>query len=73
MPTLSLVLPRLAARMPRALGVFNALALHRQRQQLDRLDDHILRDIGITREDARREARRPPWDAPAHWHAGGRG
>jgi uncharacterized protein YjiS (DUF1127 family) len=26
-----------------------------------------LQDIGITRAEARAEARRPVWDAPAHW------
>jgi uncharacterized protein YjiS (DUF1127 family) len=33
----------------------------RQRQDLLKLDDHLLRDIGITREQARREASKPPW------------
>ena len=33
----------------------------RQRQDLRELDDHLLGDIGITREQARREARKPFW------------
>jgi len=32
-----------------------------QRQDLHELDDHLLRDIGITREQARREIRKPFW------------
>lgn len=43
------------------------VALHRQRRQLAQLDDRALRDIGLTREEARSEAARPVWDAPAHW------
>ncbi len=39
----------------------------RQRRRLAGLDDHLLRDIGLTREDADREATRKPWDVPAHW------
>lgn len=52
-----------------------AVALRRSRRSLGDLDDHLLRDVGLSREDARREAARPawdaldeaPWDAPAHW------
>lgn len=43
----------------------NALALHRQRRHLAALDDALLADIGLTREDARREAARPFWDLSA--------
>jgi uncharacterized protein YjiS (DUF1127 family) len=35
---------------------------------LAELDDHMLRDIGLTREQARHEAERPSWDAPSHWY-----
>ena len=35
----------------------------RQRRALDELDDHLLRDIGLTRYEARREATRPFWQA----------
>lgn len=41
--------------------------LSRSRRGLLRLDDHLLRDIGLTREQARAEAERPGWDAPSHW------
>lgn len=47
--------------------LFALVAVARSRKGLTRLDDHLLRDIGLTREDARAEARRPVWDAPLHW------
>lgn len=47
--------------------VFDRIALRRQRQRLARLDDHMLRDIGLTREQAQAEAAEPVWDVPAHW------
>jgi uncharacterized protein YjiS (DUF1127 family) len=44
-----------------------ALALMRarrsQRRALARLDDHLLRDIGISAEQARRESGKPFWRA----------
>lgn len=43
------------------------LAALRQRRHLASLDDARLNDIGLTREDATREATRPVWDVPAHW------
>ena len=46
---------------PRA-SLLDALALYRQRRALARLDDHALDDIGVTREEADAEARRPFWD-----------
>lgn len=45
-----------------------ALALIRERRALAALDEARLADIGITRAEAEAEARRPFWDAPAHWH-----
>ena len=45
-------------------------ALLRSRQGLARLDDHLLRDIGLTRQQAEAEAARTPWDAPPHWRRG---
>ena len=36
--------------------------LARQRQALAALDDHMLKDIGLSRADARQEADRPFWD-----------
>ncbi len=35
---------------------------HVTRRELARLDAHLLRDIGVDRLDARREAERPFWD-----------
>lgn len=35
----------------------------RSRRQLARLDDRLLRDIGVTRTDADREATKPFWRA----------
>jgi len=32
-----------------------------QRHDLARLDEHLLRDIGVTRAEARREAAKPFW------------
>ncbi|MCH2163799.1 MAG: DUF1127 domain-containing protein [Marinovum sp.] len=43
------------------------LGLIRQRQDLARLDDAQLRDLGLTRQEAQDEASRPAWDVPNHW------
>lgn len=54
-----------------APGLFRRLrkaaALARQRHALAALDDAMLRDIGLTRDQAMNEAARPFWDAPRHW------
>jgi uncharacterized protein YjiS (DUF1127 family) len=39
--------------------------VRRERQKLLELSDHLLRDIGLTEAEARREAARPFWDVPA--------
>jgi uncharacterized protein YjiS (DUF1127 family) len=52
-------LPRLA--LP---PLWRWIAVARERRRLTELDDHVLRDIGITRVKARREAARPFWDLP---------
>ena len=54
-----------ARRLVHLLG--QSLSTHRQRRALTRLDDHLLRDIGITRDQAEAEANTPLWDAPRHW------
>ena len=36
-------------------------ALQSQRRDLARLDARLLRDVGISQEEARREAAKPPW------------
>jgi uncharacterized protein YjiS (DUF1127 family) len=40
------------------------MEIRRQRLRLGDLSDHMLRDIGITRDQAMREADRPFWDPP---------
>ena len=55
-------LPRLIFRSLR-----HRLDVWRTRRALARLDAHLLRDIGISREDARREAQMAVWDVPATW------
>jgi len=45
----------------------NAYKAWLQRQALSRLNAEALKDIGITEEEAAREARRPIWDVPSHW------
>lgn len=37
----------------------------RERRQLAELEPHMLADMGLTRDDALREANRPFWDMPA--------
>ena len=41
------------------------IEVHRQRRALARLNAHALEDVGITRDEAMAEARRPFWDLPA--------
>jgi uncharacterized protein YjiS (DUF1127 family) len=67
----SLSLSRLPMPRPLAWGrtVSAMLNLRRQRHDLRALDAHLLRDIGITATDARREADRAPWDVPSHWRS----
>ncbi len=62
---LALLRPSTLAGLPRALLRRSAVA--RSRHSLARLDDHLLRDIGLTRAQAAAEAERPSWDAPSHW------
>ncbi len=54
---------RAARGARRAIGVLLGWSeLARQRHQLASLDDHMLRDIGIDRDVARRESARRFWD-----------
>jgi len=53
----------------RRFSLAELFALARQRRDLGQLDDHLLRDIGVTPDEARKEARRPLWDVPAHWRS----
>lgn len=43
------------------------LETRRQRLHLRDLSEHRLKDIGITKEEARAEANRPVWDVPLTW------
>ena len=49
------------------ISLLRLLALSRSRKQLARLEDHLLEDTGLTREEAARESARRAWGAPAHW------
>lgn len=60
-----------ACTAPRRPGVLSRLrgmlAVRAQRRALARLDEHALRDIGLTRDTALSEASRPIWDVPPYW------
>lgn len=47
--------------------IASLLTLRRQRARLRDLPPHMLRDIGLSPEEAQAEADRPFWDAPSHW------
>jgi len=47
--------------------MLKAASIRRERQCLKGLDEHILKDIGVSRIDADVEASRPVWDAPSRW------
>jgi len=54
-------------RDPLVARLHRAFQRAAQRRELARLDDALLDDLGITREQAEREASRPLWDGPDHW------
>ena len=49
------------------LWAARVVAYSRQRRDLARLDDHLLRDIGVTREQIDADLEKPIWDVPSHW------
>ena len=49
--------------------LFRAGQVRRQRAHLSNLDDHMLRDIGLTREEVAAESRRVVWDVPQNWRS----
>lgn len=67
--TIALFRPSLPARRRPTLltALLERMALQRQRQKLAELPDHLLKDVGLTRDAARDEAERPVWDAPDNW------
>jgi len=79
MPQLSLSRPqqgRMVSGAPRAritllqriLGAWRqGIGAWRQRQHLDRLPDHMRRDIGLNDRDIAQEVARPLWDVPTTW------
>ncbi|MFN3971895.1 MAG: DUF1127 domain-containing protein [Gemmobacter sp.] len=73
MPTTRrLALPRAATPSGLLRRLFAALILRRSRARLAALDDHILRDIGLSRAEAEAESRRALWDVPDHWRGSAR-
>lgn len=61
--------PTLRSRVPfgRRLRLTALLDLWRSRQALAKLDDAALADVGLTRQEAAKEASKPIWDVPVHW------
>ncbi len=58
---------RAIARPARRFSLMTYIGLYRQRRALAALDENQLKDIGISAEEAHKEANRPIWDAPTHW------
>lgn len=61
---------RIAA--PRRFGwalIGDMIALRRQRNQLRKLDDRLLDDIGVTRYAAQQESAKILWDVPGFWRS----
>ncbi|MEO0915574.1 MAG: DUF1127 domain-containing protein [Pseudomonadota bacterium] len=57
-------------RKSRSVGlrmVLKAFSIWRERQHLNTLDDHLLKDVGLTRTDVETETKRAVWDAPNRW------
>jgi uncharacterized protein YjiS (DUF1127 family) len=55
------------ARTPIGKWLRLVFGVRRSRHDLGALDDHMLNDIGVSREQAEREARRSTWDVPSNW------
>ncbi len=50
-----------------ALNVAKRVSVWRTRRALARLDAHLLKDVGLTAEQARHEAELTLWDVPETW------
>ncbi|MFS4580312.1 DUF1127 domain-containing protein [Phaeobacter sp. C3_T13_0] len=48
-------------------AIVQRLAIWRERRMLGQLDQTALDDMGIRKDQAEAEARRPIWDAPSNW------
>lgn len=46
---------------------FAFLEAFRQRHALRSLDNHLLDDLGLTRQDVAKELSKPLWGADTHW------
>ena len=57
----------LARPAPRKIGLMGYIDLYRQRRALAALDETRLADLGLGRQEAEAEAKRPVWDAPTYW------
>jgi len=68
---MSLFLPQLGGQSRKGASllarVFTLQAIWTERKKLASLDPDRLRDLGITPDEARREAKRAAWDAPERW------
>ncbi len=54
-------------RRPLFSWLNHVVLISNQRQDLGRLDDTRLEDLGLSRSDASHEANRPFWDVPDYW------
>lgn len=58
---------RTARKVPFIGAILRLHAIWVERRRLARLDAHRLGDLGLTRDEAQKESRRPVWDAPERW------
>jgi uncharacterized protein YjiS (DUF1127 family) len=47
--------------------IATVIQTRRERVALSQLDAHRLDDLGLSPDQAQREANRPIWDVPSHW------
>ena len=57
----------IALHRAQRLSLMDVFSLARQRRALASLDTRALKDLGITREEALKEANRSVWDVPNYW------
>ena len=51
----------------RTISLFSLISLRKSRQDLARMDEYMLRDIGLSVDEAQAESQRSFWDVPAGW------